>query len=928
MLGYEVDFGHREVIELVGSSKYSEKQVGYVAMSLLLKSGDALLQTVAKTIRNDLISSTADADAGITLALCSIANVQGIDLMKVLHVEVQQTLVSKRTSPAVKKKAALCLLRLIRQIPDTIASQEFAEHIATLMQERHLGVLCSTMSLLIGMTSKHEEEYSTLIPYAIHILVSLVVQKNCSPDYLYYRTPSPWLQVKLLRFLQYYPNLMQANQPFVQQLRSVLQKILTETDVSDSINKSNADHAILFEAVNLIVIWGDAGDKSLRDAAMRLLGKFISVREPNIRYLGLMTMARLANLHDVDKEQIKRHQQTVLISLKDADISVRKRALNLLFVMCDESNAEVIVDELITYLVAADAGIREQMVLKIAILAEKYSPNLKWYVDTILKLISLSGDHVSDSIWHRVVQIVTNSKDDELQTYAAERMFSIVSNKRCHETAVKIGGYVLGEFGFLVAEEPGMSGDQQFKALHQHFSLSNNITKGILLSSYAKLANLYEECRPLVEPVFESLRNASDIELQQRSNEYRVMREVFPGEVVEDLLREMPAWEVKEKTALEQRLNEEDHGTEDKNVWVKGKGEGGSKGSGINSPTSPSRAVNSQQQAAVEEPDLLGSYDDDTGGVNAPPPPPPPPPPEPQRQVAAASDLLGIVDDDNTNNELISTKPNPNNAPNTITADLLPQMRTAFSKLCISPAGVLFENPIIQVGVKHEYRGSQGRVQIFFGNNSASSQMTNFKADIPSVPYLRVQAQGTDGITAGTATIAPKTQGKLQLMVEVLSPFADAAEIRLSFALDGVQYDYPLRLPVVATCFNSAVTDLDAGNFMQRWKALTGDKEQQEIVQKAGIDEAMMSKLAAAFSSGFRFSKTPGLDATPNTLSGAATFRSGAKDQNGNPITVGCLLRIEANMGAGAFRVTARTLHPTCSKAVKNVVVATIKHVL
>ena len=48
------------------------------------------------------------------------------------------------------------------------------------------------------------------------------------------------------------------------------------------------------------------------------------------------------------------------------------------------------------------------MVLKIAILAEKYATDLRWYVDTIIKLISIAGDFVSDSIWHRVVQIVTN----------------------------------------------------------------------------------------------------------------------------------------------------------------------------------------------------------------------------------------------------------------------------------------------------------------------------------------------------------------------------------------------------------------------------------------------------------------------------------------------------------------------------------------
>ena len=37
----------------------------------------------------------------------------------------------------------------------------------------------------------------------------------------------------------------------VQTPRAVVSKILTEMDVNDSINKSNADHAVLFEAGSL-----------------------------------------------------------------------------------------------------------------------------------------------------------------------------------------------------------------------------------------------------------------------------------------------------------------------------------------------------------------------------------------------------------------------------------------------------------------------------------------------------------------------------------------------------------------------------------------------------------------------------------------------------------------------------------------------------
>lgn len=572
VLGYDVDFGHAEVLCLVRSPKYSEKHVGYTALSLLLRGDDPMMNSILSTIRKDMTqvapekskSNEPTTDTAQSLALCSIANISGLELVQSLHTEVQHTLVAKSSSPCIKKKAALCLLRLVRTSPKIVSGREFAPQMAQLLQDRHLGVLTSAMSLLYGLASQQAQDYETLIPYTVHILGMLVLKKACAREYLYYRTPSPWLQIKLLKFLQLYPQTIMAGaaeggeaQAHIAQLTSVVSKILTETDVSDSINKSNADHAILFESVNLIVTWGATGPASLREGAMKLLGKFISVREPNIRYLGLLTMAKLAQLEG-SAEAIKKHQATVLVSLKDADISVRRRALDLLFVMCDTDNAEKIVDELVAHLVLADAAIREEMVLKIAILAEKYATDLRWYVDTILKLIAISGDHVSDAIWHRVVQIVTNHPQGDLQAYTAATLLVAASPRRCHETAVRVASYVLGEFGFLVAERPGMSGEEQFRILHQHWATCNEQTRAILVSTYAKLANLYEECRPLVAPVFARCKNSVDVEIQQRSAEYSSMREAFSPEAVEDLLREMPPFEDKRQSALEQRLREKE----------------------------------------------------------------------------------------------------------------------------------------------------------------------------------------------------------------------------------------------------------------------------------------------------------------------------------------------------------------------------------
>jgi len=949
VLGYEVDFGHPEVLTLVKSNKYSEKQVGYVALSLLLRGGDPTINSVVNTIRTDLTAAGAPSsvrstsseagggssnDTAQSLALCSIANISGLELIQTLHVEVQHVLVSKTSTANARKKSALCLLRLVRTSPNLVAGREFAPHIAQLLQDRHLGVLTSAMSLLNGLAVQHTGEYESLIPYVVHILGMLVLKKACAREYLYYRTPSPWLQIKLLKFLQMYPNAMfegngakvdgttSTNRATISQLTQVVSKILTETDVSDSINKSNADHAVLFEAINLIVCWGQNGPSQLRDGAMKLLGKFISVREPNIRYLGLMTMAKLAQLEG-SADGVKKHQATVIVSLKDADISVRRRALDLLFVMCDTDNAERIVDELVAHLILADAAIREEMVLKIAILAEKYATDLRWYVDTVLKLISISGDYVSDAIWHRVVQIVTNHPQGDLQAYAAATLLATANHHRCHETAVRVAGYVLGEFGFLVAERPGMSGEEQFRILHQHWNNANAQTRAILVSTYAKLANLYEECRPLVAPVFARCRNSVDVEIQQRVAEYATMREAFSPEAVEDLLREMPPFEDKRQSALEMRLKEKE-GEESAAVMKAAK------------PSAPEMEREAAKNKAEDDEKFGTDQADPTDSEDSDE--------SPNESVRHDEvDTPEAIDEANSDSEsgfpvapqqVIESPPSESDDPPMgIPQDVIPAMRKAFSNLCTSPSGVLFENALVQVGVKHEYAGAQGRIQVFFGN-LGTSPLEHFRIHVDEYDHFRMQKQGTDGLLDkdddGGCTVAVRTQAKLLILAEVMAPFDDAPAMRVSFETsEGVKHDYPLRLPLVATCFMEPVT-LEPEAFMARWKSLTGkDRECQEVVKAPpsapAFDEDYMNRIALIVTDGLKFGRCEGCDPTSWTVSGAATFRTAAKDDNGNNINVGCLIRVEANPKAGAFRVTTRTLHPLCSKAVKNVALVSIK---
>jgi len=250
------------------------------------------------------------------------------------------------------------------------------------------------------------------------------------------------------------------------------------------VNKNNARHAVLFEAITLILHISVDSDSALVASCASLLAKFIQVPEPNIRYLGLENMARLAALPEM-LPQVQQHQSKVVMALLDPDISIRRRGLDLLFAMCDESNVVEIVRQLLDYLATqADVASMEDLVLKTAVLTERFASDRVWYVDAMLELIEKGGEFVGDDIWFRVVQVITN--EPSLQAYCAQKICKgLQMGGLLAEPMLKAATYIVGEFGHTVTEIPGGT---QLALLHQHFPSASTPTQALLLSAYIKLA--------------------------------------------------------------------------------------------------------------------------------------------------------------------------------------------------------------------------------------------------------------------------------------------------------------------------------------------------------------------------------------------------------------------------------------------------------
>lgn len=121
----------------------------------------------------------------------------------------------------------------------------------------------------------------------------------------------------------------------------------------------------------VIISYGESLDPHLRQQALVLLGKYIALKDANIRFLGLCAMATLVRQNG--PEDVLDHLDTVIDACKDADVSVAKKALDLLFVMTLSTNIESVVSELLVLLTTAHESLKEELVVKIAIRKCKYT---------------------------------------------------------------------------------------------------------------------------------------------------------------------------------------------------------------------------------------------------------------------------------------------------------------------------------------------------------------------------------------------------------------------------------------------------------------------------------------------------------------------------------------------------------------------------
>ncbi|XP_044975903.1 AP-1 complex subunit gamma-2-like isoform X3 [Hordeum vulgare subsp. vulgare] len=100
----------------------------------------------------------------------------------------------------------------------------------------------------------------------------------------------------------------------------------------------------------------------------------------------------------VDTQAVQRHRVSILECVKDADAPIRKRALELVYLLVNDTNVKLLTKKLVDYLKVANPDFKEDLRAKICSMAEKFSQEKLWYLDQMFKVLSLSWHMLKETL--------------------------------------------------------------------------------------------------------------------------------------------------------------------------------------------------------------------------------------------------------------------------------------------------------------------------------------------------------------------------------------------------------------------------------------------------------------------------------------------------------------------------------------------------
>jgi len=318
-------------------------------------------------------------------------------------------------------------------------------------------------------------------------------------------------------------------------------------------SSKNVGNSILYETV--LTIMEIQSESGLRVLAINILGKFLTNRDNNIRYVALTTLNKTVSM---DTNAVQRHRNIILDCLRDGDISIRRRALELSFALINETNVRVLTRELLAFLEVADNEFKQGMTTKICLAADRFAPNKRWHIDTVLRVLKLAGNYVREEILSNFIRLIAQTRD--LNAYTVQKLYAALKADISQESLTLASVWVIGEYGDTLIKGGSFEEEELVKEVTESDVVdlfesilagpyANQVAREYVLTALMKLTSRFTSMPVIqrIQAILERHNTSIEVEIQQRAIEYT---NLFKFDNIRPaILERIPIPESKEETS-------------------------------------------------------------------------------------------------------------------------------------------------------------------------------------------------------------------------------------------------------------------------------------------------------------------------------------------------------------------------------------------
>ncbi|XP_078054481.1 AP-3 complex subunit delta-1 isoform X1 [Mustelus asterias] len=443
MLGYDISWAAFNIIEVMSSSKFTFKRIGYLAASQCFYEGTDVIMLTTNQIRKDL-SSPNQYDTGV--ALTGLSCFVTPDLARDLANDIM-TLMS-HTKPYIRKKAVLIMYKVFLKYPESL--RPAFPRLKEKLEDPDSGVQSAAVNVICELARRNPKNYLSLAPLFFKLMTS---------------STNNWVLIKIIK-------LFGALTPLEPRLGKKLIEPLT------NLIHSTSAMSLLYECVNTVIAvlislsTGMPNHSASIQLCVQKLRILIEDSDQNLKYLGLLAMSKILKTHP---KSVQSHKDLILQCLDDKDESIRLRALDLLYGMVSKKNLMEIVKKLMIHVDKAEGTTyRDELLTKIIDICSQsnyqYITNFEWYISILVELTRLEGTRHGHLIAAQMLDVAIRVK--AIRAFAVSQMAMLLDNGHLLAGNMQRNGicevlyaaaWICGEFSEYL-QEPNQTLDAMLKS--------------------------------------------------------------------------------------------------------------------------------------------------------------------------------------------------------------------------------------------------------------------------------------------------------------------------------------------------------------------------------------------------------------------------------------------------------------------------------